>query len=99
MWELSRDLYAVDAARILTRELLKKSENRTKVTDDVPNEALRFRTVLQMLMSGSKISSAQMDILTGISDRLTKDTVETICREEVIAAYNLKVQTQQVRTA
>ncbi|CAE7781980.1 unnamed protein product, partial [Symbiodinium microadriaticum] len=95
MWEASRDLFAVDTARILTRELLKKSKKTAEVTVDVPNEAVRFRTVLQMLLSGSKISAAQMDILAGRCARLTKDTVETICREEVISAYNQKVEAQQ----
>jgi hypothetical protein len=98
LWDASRDLLAKDTARILARELLKKAPNhRTKVTSDDPQEAMRFRAVLQMLMTGSAISTGQLAMLASNVVHITNSTVETICREEVTAAYNAKMEAQKVR--
>jgi hypothetical protein len=96
LWETASYLKAEDAAQILTACVSKNTSNAT-ITTDASGAEVQFTTVLELLLAGQTIDSKQIELLSSISNRLTRPTIATVITKQLKVTYDARMAAQQVQ--
>lgn len=94
LWEASHPLRAKDVARIARKALMK---NVSQVSVDDPDAEARFARVLNMLLAGKSVSSAQIRMLVECTHCLTSETVNRVIEEKAREAYQNKQKQKELK--
>ena len=96
LWDAAELLQAADAAQILAEHVTRPNERGTSVTEDVPGAREQFRALSVDILEGVQVTSEQLDLLTNIGTRLTRESIVEVLTELLKVTYDARVDSKKV---